>query len=617
MLNPTLAEAYDRAVLEVPKTLGQLADLVRDQPDQVSRANQLAHKVAQFVAEHSDVVRLARAGNSQQALERLQALPHRFHAAEIRKDLTAFVAAAKDQDDERQQDLAVSRRRLNGLLVLATVLSLVLTASVALVFSRRISGRLATLMDNSARLALGQALAAPSTGSDEIAQLDRVFHAMARELTASQQALRASAEEVRDLYNNAPCGYHSVNPSGILIAINDTELRWLGRQRYDILGKMKFHDFLTPPSRITYRQGFVQFLQCGAVYDVELEILRPDGTVLPILLNASAIRDPGGKIVASRSTLFDITERKRAEAAVRQFNVDLEQQIVERTRELVEANRELALKNQENEMFVYSVSHDLRSPLVNLEGFSNELDLVCQDIRTLVHGGDVPAALRDQVIALMERDMGEAIHFIRSAVRRLSTIIDALLRLSRAGRIEYAVGEVDVAAAVASIVAAMHATVEQRGATVLVEELPAVRGDATAIEQVFANLIGNALNYLDPARPGIIEVGCRAVDPEDGMGFRTFYVKDNGLGIPQGRYDKIFLAFKRLHPDVARGEGMGLAIVRRIVERHRGKVWVESQLGVGSTFLVTLPVVATTEPQAALCPSHAGGTTAGGTNHGP
>jgi signal transduction histidine kinase len=128
-----------------------------------------------------------------------------------------------------------------------------------------------------------------------------------------------------------------------------------------------------------------------------------------------------------------------------------------------------------------------------------------------------------------------------------------------------------------------------------VDDLPPVWGDPTALEQVFANLIGNAVLYLDPARPGMIEVGC-VEDCEDGDGdapepkFRTYHVRDNGMGIPPGAADKIFQVFQRLHPKHADGEGLGLTIVQRIVERHDGEVWVESSEGEGSTFFVRLPV---------------------------
>lgn len=252
----------------------------------------------------------------------------------------------------------------------------------------------------------------------------------------------------------------------------------------------------------------------------------------------------------------------------------------------------LAEKDRENEMFIFSVSHDLRSPLVNLQGFSKELGLSCDDLRAALAGGGVPAATRARVDELLDHDMATSVQFIRTAVTRLSAIIDALLRLSRAGRVEYRRQPVDVAGAVARVVEALGATAAERGAEVVVLPLPPAWGDPTAVELIFANLIGNALNYLDPARPGRVEVGALGSDApgfDPGSNLVTYYVKDNGLGVPKAYQAKLFLAFQRLHPAAAAGEGIGLALVRRVVERHGGKVWFESTEGVGSTFHLTLP----------------------------
>jgi signal transduction histidine kinase len=290
------------------------------------------------------------------------------------------------------------------------------------------------------------------------------------------------------------------------------------------------------------------------------------------------------------------------EGALREANTQLERQVLARTATLQEqaatldrqatalaaTNLALARRNEENELFVYSVSHDLRSPLVNLEGFSQELALVGQDLRAVLAAGGVPPATRAQGLALLDGDMADALRFIRAGVGRLSTIIDALLRLSRTGRVEYRWQCVDLDAIVARIVDALHDTIAARGACVTVAALPPAWGDPAALEQLFANLLGNALAYLDPARPGRVEVGVAPCADAD-AGTPAYYVRDNGLGIPAHAHAKIFQAFQRFHPEAGAGEGLGLALVHRIVERHGGAIRVASTVGAGTTFFVTLP----------------------------
>ncbi|MHA3770738.1 sensor histidine kinase [Verrucomicrobiota bacterium sgz303538] len=265
-----------------------------------------------------------------------------------------------------------------------------------------------------------------------------------------------------------------------------------------------------------------------------------------------------------------------------------QQALEKRNAELTRANRELDHKNQENEMFVYSVSHDLRSPLVNLQGFSKELGLVRDDLRQLFEG-ELNDKARARGRTMIERDITESIHYIQTAVTRLSAIIDALLRLSRIGRVEYRPEIVYLKPVINRIISAMRSSIDEKGATVSVSELPPVWGDPTALEQIFANLIANAVNYLSPERPGQIEVGILKTPPEDLIEMQVFFVKDNGLGIAEAYLPKVFAIFQRLHGNVAQGEGIGLALVRRMVERHGGKIWVDSVEGVGSTFFVSLP----------------------------
>lgn len=261
-----------------------------------------------------------------------------------------------------------------------------------------------------------------------------------------------------------------------------------------------------------------------------------------------------------------------------------------RAEDLSSANEELSQKSDEIEMFVYSVSHDLRSPLVNLQGFSKELGLVSGDLKKLLQRDEIPEGIRREAGELISGDMAESLKFIQGGVTRLANIIDALLRLSRAGRVEYTPELVDIQALVESVAATLDSTRAGKGATFTITAMPPAYIDPSAAEQIFANCMANALNYLDPERPGRIELGSLPTVPEDSS--VTYYVKDNGLGIPEAYLPKVFVVFQRLHGDAAPGEGIGLALVRRALERNQGRIWVESVSGEGSTFFISLPTSA-------------------------
>ena len=265
-----------------------------------------------------------------------------------------------------------------------------------------------------------------------------------------------------------------------------------------------------------------------------------------------------------------------------------------RATELAGVNEELRQETQDNEMFIYSVSHDLRSPLVNLQGFSKELQVSCDELRSTIDAAQLPEYEQRRLTDVLDGDVRESLHFLRTAVTRAAAIIEALLRISRAGRLEFQWQRVSIGRVVARIVDGLAGSIEERGAVVTVRELPPAWGDPGAIEQIFSNLIGNALNFLDPGRVGRIEIGACDPEPVDesqpsAVRTRTYYVRDNGLGIPAAYMSKVFRAFQRLHGEVAKGDGIGLALVRRMVERHGGRVWVESAEGAGSTFFVVLP----------------------------
>jgi PAS domain S-box-containing protein len=418
--------------------------------------------------------------------------------------------------------------------------------------------------------------------------------AVVRDVTerrAAEEELRASQARFAGILDIAEDAVVSIDAGHRIVLFNQGAEKIFGYAAGEVLGRPL--DLLLPAGVAAAHRGYVEeFGRSGEAsrrmgQRREVFGVRKGGEAFPAEASISRLETPQGAVYTA--VLRDITERKKAEEAVRRLNEELEGRVLARTAELAESNRQLVRKNEENETFVYSVSHDLRSPLVNLEGFSRELRLACDDLRALLGGEGVPEAVRRRGLELLDGDAAESVRYIRTAVGRLSGIIDALLRLSRAGRVAYQPQRVDVRAVVERVVGAMRVTVEEKGAAVVVHDLPPAWADPTAVEQVFANLVGNAVNYLSPQRPGRVEVGAAAPEIAGPTRMNAYYVKDNGLGIPEAYRAKVFQAFQRLHPQAGPGEGMGLAIVRRVVERHGGQVRVESAEGEGSVFTVTLP----------------------------
>lgn len=322
---------------------------------------------------------------------------------------------------------------------------------------------------------------------------------------------------------------------------------------------------------------------------------RSIGTRLATLtLNAQRLADGaplaaklGGKDeISLHDEVLHNTSLLLAEANITalHYRNELEQRAIE-LGVVVESLRQ---QTQDNEMFIYSVSHDLRSPLVNLQGFSKEIMHACKDLQGAIEGSSCNDQDRARLNDIINNDMAEALRFLQTAVLRTSNIIDALLRLSRAGRVEYQPEQVNVREVATRVVDAMGVTIKDRGVSVVIHPLQSAWADPTAVEQIFGNLIGNAVCYLDVKRPGQIEIG-NIAHTDSSSDLVTYYVKDNGLGIPAAYLPKMFTAFQRFHGTVAKGEGIGLALVRRSIERHGGRIWVESTEDIGTTIFLSLP----------------------------
>jgi signal transduction histidine kinase len=321
-------------------------------------------------------------------------------------------------------------------------------------------------------------------------------------------------------------------------------------------------------------------------FDTEFRIVHPDGAIRHIKSLAHVNRNAQGRAVHLVGLTYDITQRQHDTEQLRALNANLEQRVAARTAALATANAILVQKNEEIESFAYIVSHDLRAPLVNIQGFASEIAYCCgaleEGLRNVaLRSGDIET----EILPIVLEAIPGALNYIKASTARFERLIDNLLLLARTGRQELRFEKADVREIVDTTIASLRGTILSSNAEIIVEALPDITGDVTAIGQVFSNLISNALKYLKPGRPGRIVIG-----GDMAIGLGHYWVRDNGLGIPAHAQPRLFQVFQRFHPDLASGDGMGLTIVKRIVERHNGKVWADSEEDVGTTFHFELAV---------------------------
>jgi signal transduction histidine kinase len=285
-------------------------------------------------------------------------------------------------------------------------------------------------------------------------------------------------------------------------------------------------------------------------------------------------------------------QREAARNELAATNANLERIVAHRTADLTEANEEI-------QRFAYIVSHDLRSPLVNVMGFTSEIEALRKDIFDEVEklSGELAklktqsetaegseGAAEEVAIAQLGADFDEAIGFIKSSITNMDRLINAVLKLSREGRREFTPEAIEMDALLRSIVESVaHRAVEQ-GASITVGEAPGLQSDRLAVQQVFSNLLDNALKYGRADEPLQVEIEGRVSGPNV-----VYDIKDNGRGIDPRDHQRVFELFRRSGQQDRPGEGIGLAFVRATVRRLGGNMSLTSELGKGSTFSVTLP----------------------------
>ncbi|MEX0830513.1 MAG: HAMP domain-containing sensor histidine kinase [Nitrospirales bacterium] len=241
---------------------------------------------------------------------------------------------------------------------------------------------------------------------------------------------------------------------------------------------------------------------------------------------------------------------------------------------------------EDMETLMHVISHDLRAPIVTIQGFCQELTMACDRLKTLFEEEAMSDVVRDHMNPLVTQDIPEAVRFIRAGADSVNTVTAGILRLIRLGQMTIQWERLDVNRLMMGIVSSREFQLKKKGVVLQIEDLPDCMGDEVLVTQVFANLIENAQKYLEPSRSGEIRISGKIVN-----GRAAYAITDNGIGIPSEQRATIFRLFSRLSPQQGKGDGLGLAIVQRIIDRHQGQIEVESVLGSGTTFHVFLPRV--------------------------
>lgn len=356
----------------------------------------------------------------------------------------------------------------------------------------------------------------------------------------AEQRLKQVADETQDLYDNAPCGYFSVDAEIRVSNINHTLIRWLGYTREEVVGKLKFEDLLSSDSRVaflsTFNSDFEIYKRDGYVNDLEFEFQRKDQSTFPVVVSSLLVFDEQHQFAGSRTTVSDNTERKKNETRISQLNRELES-------------------------FTYSVSHDLRAPLRSITGYAQ---ILIEDYKD---------KFDDEAMRLAKVIVNNA--------NRMGLLIDDLLDFSRLGRKELMHTHIEMNELVVDIVQDFH----ESHKIIEVEPLLDSKGDINMIRQVWTNLISNAIKYSGKTENPKITIGSKRH-----QGSICYYITDNGVGFDMRYANKLFGVFQRLHKvSEFEGTGVGLALVKTIIERHGGQVWGEGKIDFGATFYFTLP----------------------------
>ncbi len=374
-----------------------------------------------------------------------------------------------------------------------------------------------------------------------------------------------SSRKYRHLFEHAHDSIFIVDPeTRRIMDVNENTIRRLGYTRQELL-KLTIDDLSAPESLTNNDHMLEELRESGSVIFEHLH-QRKDGSTFPVEISSRIIQVSGQQVI--QSFVRDISERRRAEQARERLLQELEN------------------KNQDLQQILHISSHDLRSPLVSIKGFSGILDKAMVRLGSLLNrrNGKSAAEVSQETNPLLSKEIPAALDHIVASTDKMESLLSGLSRLSRLGQAGMNITELDMNELLAGITKSIEFLIKKAKVQLEIGELPPSRGDEILIGQVFSNLLGNAVKYLNKERRGVIRIS-----GEKRSGSTVYVVEDNGIGIEPDYQQKVFDLFHRVNPSAGNGEGLGLTITRKILDRHHGRIWLESQPGKGSKFFVELP----------------------------
>lgn len=374
----------------------------------------------------------------------------------------------------------------------------------------------------------------------------------------AEEALRASEEQLRLALDAAQMGIWRWDITSNDVVWSDHVAHLCGMLPGAFEGTYEAYlSLIHPDDKAMVLATIQEALTTGDPYIIEHRLIRPDGSVHWLAAKGKVFTDADGKPVRMTGAVWEVTERKEAEAERKQLNLELESRVAERTAQLEAANKEM-------EAFSYSVSHDLRGPIRHIEGFSRIL-------------------LREYG-SLLDEQGQDYLQFLQDSAHQMDNIISALMDLSLVSRGELSRQAIDLGRIVRLVGEELQGMEEGRAVTLDIQPTPEVEGDSRLLQVALKNLLENAFKYTRDRTAAVITFG-QADTPRG----QAFFVRDNGVGFDPRYADKLFMAFQRLHEDEAfEGTGIGLTIVQRIIHRHGGHIWGEGTPDEGAVFYFTL-----------------------------